>query len=56
MHIAVEINDLEMVQYALSTGIDIKSKDRFGLTALDWAIVNASADVLKAIRDHKTAE
>ena len=53
LHIAVEINKLDMVNFVLTTTVDRSLKDRFGLTAHDWAVVNASADVLKAIRDHK---
>ncbi len=51
LHIAVEINNLEMVRFVIDQNPDLLAKDRFGLTALEWAIVNASADIVKAIRD-----
>jgi len=52
LHIAVEINNLDIVNFVLATPIDLFLKDRFGLTAHDWAVVNASAEILKTIRDH----
>ncbi|MBM4222926.1 MAG: ankyrin repeat domain-containing protein [Gammaproteobacteria bacterium] len=51
LHIAVETNRLEVVEFVLKTPVDLHLKDRFGLTALEWAVVNSSADILKVIRD-----
>jgi ankyrin repeat protein len=53
LHIAVEINKLDVVKFVLKTPVDLSLKDRFGMSAHDWAVVNASADILKVIRDYK---
>lgn len=51
LHIAVEINNIDVVRFVLENDPDLPAKDRFGLSALEWAIVNASAEIVKAIRD-----
>ena len=49
LHIAVEGNSLESVVFVLQTECPIDARDRFGMTAKDWAVVNASSQVLGAI-------
>lgn len=49
LHLAVETNNEEMVKCVLSTHIQVGAKDKFGLTAREWAVVNAPAEILKRI-------
>jgi ankyrin repeat protein len=49
LHIAVEINNYDMVEFVIGTGVDPLARDKFHLTAKEWAIVNSTAAILRLI-------
>jgi len=49
LHIAVETNSLETVEFVLKTNVDVFARDKFNLSAKEWGIVNASVDVLRLV-------
>lgn len=51
LHLAVETHNLEMVRFVLSTKVSLTAEDKFNLTAMQWAVVNSTPEILKLLTD-----
>lgn len=51
LHFAVDTGNLEMVNFLLENKVSVKAKDKYGLTALVYALKGQHTEIAKAIKD-----
>lgn len=51
LHFAVDNGNLDMVNFLLENKVNVKAKDKYGLTALVYALKGQHTEIAKAIKD-----
>ena len=51
LHLAVDTNSVEMVKLLLENKVNVKARDKYGLTAYVYALKKQNSEIVNLIKD-----